>query len=109
MSEPKCIHMTAEMARQCITCNPYPYTHLGPAVHGSKLEDYLISEASMFEAGILPVTKSKEQAWNDTTMAAKKRAIRHALRRETMHMRLDHICRILGIDVAQVEKGSTEI
>jgi len=53
----KCIHLTAEMARQCITCNPYPYTHLGPPVHGSKLEDYLISEASMIEAGILPATK----------------------------------------------------
>jgi len=45
----KCIHMTAEMARRCPTCNPYPYTHHGLAVHGSKLEDYLISEASLRE------------------------------------------------------------
>jgi len=37
------------------------------------------------------------------TMAAKKRAIHHALRRETMHMRLDHICRTLGIDVEQMK------
>ena len=46
---------------KCIKCNPYPYTHLGPAVHGSKLEDYLISEANMIEAGILPTTKPKEK------------------------------------------------
>lgn len=32
---------------RCITCNPYPYTHHGPAVHGSKLADYLISEARL--------------------------------------------------------------
>ena len=43
----KCIHLTAEMARQCVICNPFPYTHLGPPVHGSKLEDYLISEANL--------------------------------------------------------------
>ena len=27
----------------------YPYRHHGPAVHGSKLADYLISEANMIE------------------------------------------------------------
>lgn len=27
----------------------YPYTHHGPAVHGSKLADYLISEAFLRE------------------------------------------------------------
>jgi len=27
----------------------YPYRHHGPPVHGSKLEDYLISEASLRE------------------------------------------------------------
>ncbi|MCA9368547.1 hypothetical protein KC887_09960 [Candidatus Kaiserbacteria bacterium] len=27
----------------------YPYRHHGPAVHGSKLADYLISEANMTE------------------------------------------------------------
>ncbi len=29
--------------------NRYPYRHHGPPVHGSKLEDYLISEASLRE------------------------------------------------------------
>ena len=61
MAEPECIHLTAQMARECITCTPYPYTHHGPPVHGSKLQDYLISEASMIENGILPTPKSKEQ------------------------------------------------
>jgi hypothetical protein len=56
VSDPKCVHLTAQEACQCITCNPYPYTHHGPVVHGSKLEDYLISTANMIEAGILPTT-----------------------------------------------------
>ena len=30
----------------------YPYTHHGPPVHGSKLEDYLISEISLIENGL---------------------------------------------------------
>jgi hypothetical protein len=35
----------------CPRCNPcrYPYTHHGPAVYGSKLADYLISEAHLRE------------------------------------------------------------
>lgn len=32
----------------------YPYRHHGPAVHGSKLADFLVSEANMIEDGILP-------------------------------------------------------
>lgn len=49
MSDTKCIHLTAEMADKCTTCNPYPYRHHGPAVHGSKLADYLVTEASLRE------------------------------------------------------------
>lgn len=32
----------------------FPYTHHGPAINGDKLTDYLISEANMREAGLLP-------------------------------------------------------
>lgn len=58
MADIKCTHLTAEMARACITCNPYPYTNHGPAIHGSKLEDFLITQANMIEAGILPLGDS---------------------------------------------------
>lgn len=34
--------------------NRYPYRHHGPAVYGSKVADYLISEANMIKAGLLP-------------------------------------------------------
>jgi hypothetical protein len=61
MDYPKCIHMTAEMARQCLTCNPYPYLHEGPAVHGSKFEDYLISEANLRE-DMPEIFESEEQS-----------------------------------------------
>lgn len=44
-----CTHPTADMAKKCLTCNPYPYRHDGPAVHGSKLADYLITEATLRE------------------------------------------------------------
>lgn len=30
---------------QCKAC--YPYTHHGPAVHGSKIADYLVSEIAL--------------------------------------------------------------
>ena len=45
----ECIHLTHGMRRRCLTCNPYPYTHAGPAIHGSKLMDYLLTEARMIE------------------------------------------------------------
>jgi hypothetical protein len=32
----------------------YPYRHHGPAIHGSKLVDFLISEHNMREDGLLP-------------------------------------------------------
>jgi len=35
----------------------YPYRHHGPSVHGSKLIDYLVSEANMIEDGLLPIPK----------------------------------------------------
>ena len=31
----------------------YPYRHHGPAVHGSKLADYLVSEIALLEDGLL--------------------------------------------------------
>ena len=69
MVDTKCIHLTAEMAQQCLTCNPYPYTHHGPSVHGSKLKDFLISEASMIEAGILPDPMKMEPLGDEFTEA----------------------------------------
>jgi len=32
----------------------YPYRHKGPPVHGSKLIDFLVSEANMIDDGLLP-------------------------------------------------------
>lgn len=36
-------------AQQAATRDRYPYRHHGPSVHGSKLADYLISEANLRE------------------------------------------------------------
>lgn len=36
-------------APECECRARYPYTHHGPAIYGSKLDDYLISEASLRE------------------------------------------------------------
>lgn len=44
----RCGVMVAVMAER------YPYRHHGPAVHGSKLADFLVSEAHMREDGLLP-------------------------------------------------------
>lgn len=41
--------MTADMAKRCPNCNPYPYRHDGPPVHRSKLADFLVSEANLRE------------------------------------------------------------
>ena len=54
----ECIHLTDQMRRECLTCNPYPYTHAGPAIHGSKLNDYLITEARMLEDGDLELVNN---------------------------------------------------
>lgn len=40
----------------------FPYTHHGPATYGSKLEDFLITEANMIEDGLLSEPKQKEQS-----------------------------------------------
>lgn len=36
----------------------YPYRHHGSSVHGSKLEDFLISELNMIEDGVHPHEQS---------------------------------------------------
>lgn len=46
----------------------YPYRHHGPAVHGSKLLDYLISEHSLLQdlaAKQEPLGPDFEKAWSD--------------------------------------------
>lgn len=40
-------------AREAKDTVRYPYRHHGPAVYGSKLADYLITEANMREDGLL--------------------------------------------------------
>ncbi len=35
----------------------YPYRHHGPAVHGSKLADFLVSEANMIDDGLIADTE----------------------------------------------------
>lgn len=37
-------------APECKCRALYPYTHHGPAIHGDKLTDYLVSEANLREA-----------------------------------------------------------
>lgn len=46
----------------------YPYRHHGPAVHGSKLHDYLISEHSFLEDFVAkqePLGAEFEKAWSE--------------------------------------------
>jgi len=44
-----CVADCGKPAPECHCRARYPYTHQGPSVHDSKLDDYLISEASLRE------------------------------------------------------------
>ena len=44
-----CVADCGKPAPECHGRARYPYTHQGPPVYGSKLHDYLISEASLRE------------------------------------------------------------
>lgn len=57
-----CFVDCGKSAPECHCKARFPYTHHGPTVYGSKLADYLVTEASMIEDGMLskPVAATNE-------------------------------------------------
>lgn len=49
MKERVCFVDCGKEVPECVCRQRYPYTHRGPAIYGTKLVDYLISEASLRE------------------------------------------------------------
>jgi len=49
IEERHCFVGCQKEAPECVCRSRYPYTHHGPAIHGSKLADYMLSEHSLRE------------------------------------------------------------
>lgn len=57
-----CVADCGKPAPECRCKARFPYTHHGPTVYGSKLADFLVSEASMIEGGILPLNPKESSS-----------------------------------------------